>query len=55
MTATMSMPQAKINAQDIVAANVNLMITARHLQKKDLANALGIPEVHGSNPCPGLF
>ena len=42
MTATMSMPQAKINAQDIVAANVNLMITARHLQKKDLANALGL-------------
>lgn len=38
----MSMPQAKINAQDIVAANVNLMITARHLQKKDLANALGL-------------
>lgn len=36
------MPQAKINAQDIVAANVNLMITARHLQKKDLANALGL-------------
>lgn len=38
----MRMPQAKMNAQDIVAANVNLMITARHLQKKDLANALGI-------------
>ena len=40
MTAVIAQPQAK--AQDIVAMNVNLMISARHIQKKDLAKALGI-------------
>ena len=38
----MSQPVSAAKAQDIVAMNVNLMINARHLQKKDLAKALGI-------------
>lgn len=38
----MIQPNASTKAQDIVAMNVNLMIVARHLQKKDLAKALGI-------------
>ena len=42
MTAVMSQPVSAAKAQDIVAMNVNLMINARHLQKKDLAKALGI-------------
>ncbi|WP_369442820.1 helix-turn-helix domain-containing protein [Bifidobacterium breve] len=42
MTAVMSQPVSAAKAQDIVAMNVNLMINARRLQKKDLAKALGI-------------
>ena len=38
----MSQPVSAAKAQDIVAMNVNLMINARHLQKKDLSKALGI-------------
>lgn len=38
----MTQPAARAKAQDIVAMNVNLMVNARHIQKKDLAHALGI-------------